>query len=108
MEALKQLPERTGFMKGLFAWIGFPSVEIAYDREPRHAGNTKWNYRRPWNLALDGTSSITATPLKVSPYTGALITLCASLHGFFALAVGIIGEYLGRMFVEVKPRARTC
>ncbi len=131
--ALKQMPERTRFMKGLFAWIGFPAKEIVYHRDPRHAGVTKWNYWSLWNLALEGITSFTVTPLKVASYLGVLTSLGALLYGLFVLtkallfgdpvpgypslmvvmlflgglqllAIGIVGEYLGRMFIETKQR----
>ncbi len=131
--ALKQMPERTRFMKGLFAWIGFPAKEIVYHRDPRHAGVTKWNYWSLWNLALEGITSFTVTPLKVASYLGVLTSLGALLYGLVVLtkallfgdpvpgypslmvvmlflgglqllAIGIVGEYLGRMFIETKQR----
>lgn len=133
VDALKQLPERTRFMKGLFAWIGFPAKEIPYHRDPRHAGTTKWNYWSLWNLALEGITSFTVTPLKLASYLGGLTSLTALAYGLFALveallsdsptssypgliftvlflgglqllAIGVIGEYLGRMFIEAKQR----
>lgn len=133
IEALKQMPERTRFMKGLFAWIGFPAKEIVYHRDPRHAGVTKWNYWNLWNLALEGITSFTVTPLKVASYVGMLTSLGAFVFGLFVLgksllfgdpvpgypslmvvmlflgglqllAIGIVGEYLGRMFIETKQR----
>ena len=63
--ALRRFPERSRFMKGLFAWIGFPCREIEYDRDGRHAGETKWNDWRLWNFALEGLTSFSAVPLKV-------------------------------------------
>jgi glycosyltransferase involved in cell wall biosynthesis len=127
IDALKQMPERTRFMKGLFAWIGFPAAEIAYRRDPRQAGTTKWNYWSLWNLALEGITSFTVTPLKAASYVGMLTSLGALCYGLFVLikalffgdpvpgypslmviilflgglqllAIGIVGEYLGRMF----------
>lgn len=131
--ALRQLPERARFMKGLFAWIGFPTVEIAYDRDGRHAGVTKWNYWRLWNFALEGITSFSVVPLKFASYVGLLTALIAFgygvkvivktllygdpvagyptlvvlvlfLGGLQLMALGLIGEYLARMFVEVKQR----
>ncbi len=133
MDALKEMPERTRFMKGLFAWIGFPAREITYHRDPRHAGVTKWNYWRLWNLALEGITSFTVTPLKVASYVGVLTAVGALFYGVLVaartllfgdpvpgypnlmvallflgglqlLAIGIVGEYLGRMFIETKQR----
>jgi len=131
--ALARFPERSRFMKGLFAWIGFPSVEIAYDRDGRFAGESKWNYWRLWNLALEGITSFSVGPLKVASYVGFVTALAAFSYGAFIIgktllygdlvrgyptlivivlflgglqlmALGIIGEYLARMFIEVKAR----
>lgn len=133
IDALNQIPERTRFMKGLFAWIGFTSKEITYHRDARHAGTTKWNYWHLWNFALEGITSFTVTPLKIASYVGVLTSVAAILYGLFVLiktlisgdpvpgypslmvvivflgglqllALGIIGEYLGRMFIEIKQR----
>ncbi len=131
--ALRRLPERTRFMKGLFVWIGFPSIEIEYDRAGREAGATKWNYWRLWNFALEGITSFSAVPLKLASYVGLLTALFAFgygikvivwtllygdpvagyptlivvvlfLGGLQLMALGFIGEYLARMFIEVKQR----
>ena len=133
VDALKQLPERTRFMKGLFAWIGFPAKELPYHRDPRYAGVTKWNYWGLWNLAIEGITSFTVAPLKIASYIGFLTSAAALLYGLFVLAkalffgdpvpgypslmvvilflgglqllaIGVVGEYLGRMFVETKQR----
>lgn len=132
-QALRRFPERSRFMKGLFAWIGFPTREIEYDRDGRFAGKTKWNYWRLWNFALEGITSFSAVPLKLASYIGlatslvafvyggyvvvktlligdrvpgypTLVTLVLFLGGLQLMALGIIGEYLARMFVEVKQR----
>jgi len=131
--ALRQFPERTRFMKGLFAWIGFPSTEIEYDRDGRFAGTTKWSYWRLWNFALEGITSFSVVPLKLASYAGLLTALIAFgygikvivktllygdpvagyptlvvlvlfLGGLQLMALGLIGEYLARMFIEVKQR----
>ncbi|MDW7646425.1 MAG: glycosyltransferase family 2 protein [Desulfuromonadales bacterium] len=133
VDALKQLPERTRFMKGLFAWIGFPAKEVPYHRDPRYAGVTKWNYWGLWNLAIEGITSFTVAPLKIASYIGFLTSTAALLYGLFVLtkallfgdpvpgypslmvvilflgglqllAIGVVGEYLGRMFLETKQR----
>ncbi len=133
IDALNRMPERARFMKGLFAWIGFPAKEISYHRAPRHAGTTKWNYWHLWNFAIEGITSFTVTPLKIASYVGVLTSLAALLYGGFVfaktlisgdpvpgypslmvvivflgglqlLALGIMGEYLGRMFIETKQR----
>jgi glycosyltransferase involved in cell wall biosynthesis len=133
VEALKQLPERTRFMKGLFAWVGFRETYIEYDRLPRHSGITKWNYWRLWNFALDGITSFSTVPLKIWSYLGLIFSLIAFCYATFLvirvliigidvpgyaslmvailflggiqlMGIGIIGEYLGRIFEEVKAR----
>jgi len=131
--ALRQFPERARFMKGLFAWIGFRSVEIEYDRDGRYAGTSKWNYWHLWNFALEGITSFSVGPLKLASYVGfltsvaafafgmkfviktllygdpvagfpTLVTLVLFLGGLQLMALGVIGEYLARMFIEVKQR----
>jgi glycosyltransferase involved in cell wall biosynthesis len=133
VDAMRRLPERSRFMKGLFAWIGYPSTVIDYDRPGRHAGTTKWNYWRLWNFALEGITSFSALPLKLASYVGVVTALVAFVYGAYVIAktllygdpvrgyptlvvlvlflggiqlmaLGIIGEYLARMFVEVKQR----
>lgn len=133
VDALKQLREQHRFMKGLFSWIGYPQKSVPYRRDPRFAGETKWNYWRLWNLALEGITSFTIAPLKLASYIGVLTSLAAFIyalrviyktlvygdpvHGFPSLMVvvlflggiqlltlGVIGEYLGRMFDETKGR----
>jgi glycosyltransferase involved in cell wall biosynthesis len=133
VEALLRLREQHRFMKGLFAWVGFPSKAVHYDRAPRHLGVTKWSYWRLWNLALEGITSFTVMPLKIATYLGLLVALFAVLfggqlvlrtilfgnpvHGYPSLmavilflggaqlmTLGVIGEYLGRVFNETKGR----
>lgn len=131
--ALLRLREQHRFMKGLFAWVGFPSKAVLYDRAPRAAGTTKWNYWKLWNLAIEGITSFTVTPLKLATYLGLASAVFALLFGiqivirtmifgnpvpgypsvmavvlFFSgvqlMTLGVIGEYLGRVFNEVKGR----
>lgn len=133
VEALKLLPERTRFMKGLFAWLGFRQAQVAYARAPRATGCSKWRYWRLWNLALEGLFSFSTLPLRIWTYAGLLVALLALvfaafivghtlilgidvagyasmvvLLSFFSgvnmIGLGIIGEYLGRVFTEVKRR----
>jgi len=133
VEALKQLPERTRFMKGLFAWVGYRQATIYFDRAPRFAGQTTWNYWKLWNFALDGITAFSSLPLKVWSYLGVSIAGCSLLYaivliirtltfgidvpGYASLmvavlflgsiqlvAIGILGEYLGRVYEEVKQR----
>ena len=133
VEALKQLPERTRFMKGLFAWVGYRQITIYFDRAPRFAGQTTWNYWKLWNFALDGITAFSSLPLKVWSYLGVSIAICSLLYaiiliirtlifgtdvpGYASLmvavlflgsiqliAIGVLGEYLGRVYEEVKQR----
>lgn len=133
VEVLKQVPERTRFMKGLFAWVGFKQSSILYDRLPRHQGKTNWNYWRLWNFAVDGITSFSVAPLKVWIYVGLVLSLLAFLYATFLIlrtllfgvdvpgyaslmvtvlflggvqliTLGIIGEYIGRVYEEVKRR----
>mgnify|MGYP001563678889 CR=1 FL=1 len=133
VEALRSLPERHRYMKGLYAWIGFPQKAVPYVREPRAAGTTKWNYWRLWNFALEGITSFSAVPLKMATYLGLLTSSMSFIYGLFivfrtliwgdpvagypSLAViilflggvqliclGIIGEYLARTYHESKAR----
>lgn len=131
--ALRQLREQHRFMKGLFSWIGFRQIAVPYQRDARFAGNTKWNYWKLWNFALEGITSFTIAPLKIGTYIGFFTALGAFLYGlviitktlFFGadvpgypslmvvilfiggvqlVAIGIMGEYMGRMFNENKNR----
>jgi polyisoprenyl-phosphate glycosyltransferase len=133
VEALRRLPERTRFMKGLFAWVGFRQTRIAFDPPPRAVGQSKWRYAKLWNFALDGIFSATTLPLRIWTYLGLGLALLALaymvfvvlrtlIHGidvpgyaslaalllFFSgmnmVGLGILGEYVGRIFVEAKQR----
>lgn len=133
VEVLKQMPERNRFMKGIFAWVGFKQCSISYDRQPRHQGQTKWNYWQLWNFALDGITSFSVIPLKVWTYIGftlsflaffyatyliiltmivgitvpgyiSLMVVILFLGGIQLIGLGVIGEYLGRVYEEVKQR----
>jgi glycosyltransferase involved in cell wall biosynthesis len=84
--ALRQFPERTRFMKGLFAWIGFPTTEIEYDRDGRYAGTSKWSYWRLWNFALEGITSFSVVPLKLASYAGLVTALIAFGFGIKVIA----------------------
>ena len=133
VEALRALREQHRFMKGLFAWIGYPSIAVEYDRDPRLAGQTKFNYWKLWNFAIEGITSFTIAPLKLATYLGLLVAMLAFvamavliaktllygepvkgypslmcvilfLGGIQLAALGMLGEYIGRMFNEVKGR----
>jgi polyisoprenyl-phosphate glycosyltransferase len=133
VDALAEVRERHRFMKGLFAWIGYRQISIPYEADPRFAGSTKWNYWRLWNFSIEGITSFSIAPLKVATYLGLLIAILSISYGFYMVIqtiifgnpvpgfpsllvailllggvqlifLGIIGEYLGRMFNEVKQR----
>ena len=133
VDALLRLREQHRFMKGLFAWVGFPSQAVPYDRAPRAAGRTSWTYWTLWNLALEGITGFTVLPLKVATYVGLFTALAALVFGGQLIVrtllfgnpvagypslmavilfmggvqlttLGVIGEYLGRVFNEVKQR----
>jgi glycosyltransferase involved in cell wall biosynthesis len=133
LDALLSMREQHRFMKGLFAWVGFPSTPVLYDRAPRAAGTTKWNYWKLWNLSLEGITSFTVGPLKIATYLGFATAVFAALYAmqlivrtilfgnpvagypsllavvlFFGgvqlMTLGVIGEYLGRIFNETKGR----
>jgi len=133
VNALAGLREQHRFMKGLFAWIGYPQKAVPYRRDPRHDGKTKWNYIGLWNFAIEGITSFSTLPLKAATYLGMLTAFSAFLFGMFIviktllygnpvpgypsllvvvlflggiqlMALGVIGEYLGRMFDETKGR----
>ncbi|WP_439598576.1 glycosyltransferase family 2 protein [Falsiroseomonas sp.] len=133
LDALLALREQHRFMKGLFAWVGFPSIPVMYDRAPRAAGETKWNYWKLWNLSLEGITAFTVGPLKIATYLGlftafgavvygvqliirtilfgnpvagypSLMAVVLFLGGVQLMTLGIIGEYLGRIFNETKRR----
>lgn len=133
IDALRRMREHHRFMKGLFAWIGFRQVALLYDRDARFAGKSKFNYWRLWNFSLEGITSFTTAPLKVASYIGlatsigaviygaaivlgtlifgnpvagypSLLVVVLFLGGLQLLTLGIIGEYLGRIFNESKQR----
>jgi glycosyltransferase involved in cell wall biosynthesis len=133
VDALLQLREQHRFMKGLFAWVGFPSKAIKYRRDPRAAGETKFNYWKLWNFALEGITSFTIAPLKLATYLGLLTASLAFVYGLWIIGktlflghdvpgypslmvtmlflggiqlffIGVLGEYLGRIFGETKQR----
>lgn len=133
VDSLGRLRETHRFMKGLFTWIGYPQKAIMYQRDPRYAGKSKWNYWKLWNFALEGITSFTEAPLKLASYLGLLTALYAFIYGAWIIfrtfmygdpvagypslmvvvlflggaqlmTIGIIGEYLGRTFSESKQR----
>lgn len=133
IEALKTLPERRRFMKGLFAWVGFPTATVEYVRDQRVAGQTKFSGWKLWNFALEGITSFSTVPLEIWSYVGAAISFGSFVYGMFIaaktlifgvdvpgyasllvsvlflggvqiLGIGILGQYLGRVYSEIKQR----
>lgn len=133
VDALKQLRESQRNTKAIFSWVGFKKKEIIYDRDPRAAGETKWNYVKLIELAIDGITSFTTAPLRIATYAGLAVSIFAFLYLLFIvfrtlifgtdlagypsimavvlflggvqlLSLGIIGEYIGRIFNEAKQR----
>ena len=133
VEALKLLPENRRFMKGLFAWVGFRTVSIDYARPQRNDGESRFNTWKLWNMALEALTSFSTAPLRIWTYLGAMIAVLAFAYALFLvllvltrgvdvpgyasvfvavaffgglqlLGIGIIGEYLGRTYLEAKRR----
>ena len=133
VDALNTLGERHRFMKGLFTWIGYRQKAVMYERDPRYAGESKWNYWHLWNFAIEGITSYSSAPLKLASYLGLLTALGAFSYGIFIvirtllygdpvhgypsmiviilflggvqlMSIGVLGEYVGRIFSETKRR----
>ncbi|WP_206074239.1 glycosyltransferase family 2 protein [Marinobacter fuscus] len=133
VDALRSLPERNRFMKGLYAWVGFTTCAVSYDQPARAAGKTSFNYWKLWNFALDGIVSFSTWPLRVWSYLGVIVALLAFVYGTWVvlqtliwganvpgyaslaagvmflggmqlISIGVLGEYLGRLFMETKGR----
>jgi polyisoprenyl-phosphate glycosyltransferase len=133
VDALNELPESRRFMKGLFAWVGFRTATVEYARPERVAGTTKFNGWRLWNFALEGLTSFSTDPLRIWTYLGGVVALISFIFAIFIvlrvlilgidvpgyasviiavtflgglqlIGIGIIGEYLGRAYIESKRR----
>jgi glycosyltransferase involved in cell wall biosynthesis len=133
VDALKQLPEQHRFMKGLFAWVGFKTITLDYARPPRVAGITKFSGWKLWNFALEGLTSFSAAPLKFWSYMGGVGAFATFIYALFIISrtlilgvdipgyasllvavlffgslqlisVGMLGEYIGRIYMETKRR----
>ena len=133
VNALKKMRETGRCSKSMFSWIGYNKKEILYDRDPRIAGKTKWNYKKLVDLAIDGITSFTTSPLRISTALSiptflalfiyfiyvivkacithtaiqafqAIILLILFFSGIQIILIGIMGEYLGRIFKETKNR----
>ena len=133
VEELKRLPETQRFMKGVFAWLGFKTAVIPYKREERVAGDTSFNGWKLWNFAIDGITSFSTAPLRIWLYIGmflagvsfvfgsyiilktlilgvdspgyaSIVTIVLFLGGIQLMGIGILGEYIGRIYIESKNR----
>ncbi len=133
VDALNTLGEQHRFMKGLFTWIGYRQKAVMYERDSRYAGESKWNYWHLWNFAIEGITSYSSAPLKLASYLGLLTALGAFSYGIFIIirtllygdpvhgypsmiviilflggvqlmSIGVLGEYVGRIFNETKGR----
>jgi glycosyltransferase involved in cell wall biosynthesis len=133
VDALNQLPERNRYLKGMFAWVGMPTVTLEFDRDPRMAGQTKWNYLKLLHLAMEGITSFSTRPLRIAlvlgllaagaggffglwevlktlvvgvstPGYASMIAMITFLSGVQLLCVGLLGEYVGRIYMETKQR----
>ncbi len=133
VEALKKLRETQRYTKGMFSWIGYNKKEILFNRDPRVAGKTKWNYLRLVDLAIEGITSFTTFPLRLSSFLGVMVSIFSFIYmaivivktlafgekiqgypslmvvllflgGVQLISMGIIGEYVGRIFNETKKR----
>jgi len=133
VDALNRLPERNRYLKGMFAWVGMPTVTLEFDRDPRAAGKTKWNYLKLMHLAMEGITSFSTRPLRIAlllgllaagagglfgtwevlralvfgistPGYASMIAMITFLSGVQLLCVGLLGEYVGRIYMETKQR----
>ena len=133
LQVVQKMPERARFMKGMFAWVGFRTTQIYYDRPSRYRGQSRWNYWKLWNFAVDGIASFSTIPLKIWSYLGLVVSLLAFSYGLFLVgrtillgadvpgyasimvavlflggiqlvSLGVLGEYLARIYEEVKGR----
>jgi glycosyltransferase involved in cell wall biosynthesis len=133
VESLSSLREHHRFMKGLFAWVGYPSIAVEYRRDARAAGTSKFDYWKLWNFALEGITSFTIAPLKMATYLGFFVAISSFIFGLLIILktliwgdavrgyptlivtvlfiggvqlffIGILGEYIGRIFGETKAR----
>lgn len=133
LDSLNVLREKHRFMKGLFAWIGYKQVPLSYHRQPRAAGRTHWDYLKLWNLSLEGITGFSMVPLRMATLFGLIISIFAFIYGLYIIihtmmsgsdvpgypslmvmvtflsgiqlmTIGVLGEYIGRIFNETKQR----
>ncbi|MFV0477746.1 MAG: glycosyltransferase family 2 protein [Parahaliea sp.] len=133
LNVIRRMPERSRFMKGIFSFPGFKSEHVYYSRPPRSTGRSKWGFWKLWNFALDGIFNFSTVPLRIWTYMGVLLALLSTSYAVYIffktmilgvdvpgyaslicailfssainlIGLGIIGEYIGRIFEEVKNR----
>ncbi len=133
VDHINQLPERNRYMKGIFSWPGFKQTTVQFKRDARFCGETKWNYLKLLGLAMDGITSFSIRPLRIATALGSMVALSAFVYGMFIifktlmfgepitgypsmmvvqlalggiqlLSIGLMGEYIGRIFIETKNR----
>jgi glycosyltransferase involved in cell wall biosynthesis len=133
VDAIKKLPEKVRFMKGLFSWPGFRSTTVEFERQKRAKGDSKFNYWKLWNFALSGITSFSSLPIRAGTYLGLMIASVSFCYGFYIITktllfgrdapgyasimvvvlflggvqlffMGLMGEYIGRIYKEVKNR----
>ena len=133
VDVIKQLPEKDRFMKGIYAWAGFNTTTVEFERTERISGETSFNYWKLWNFALTGITSFTTIPIRLGTYLGLLIATLSFIYGFYIIGrtlaygvdvpgyasllvavlflggiqlffLGMLGEYIGRIYKEVKNR----
>lgn len=133
INALRKMRESERYTKGMYSWIGFKKKEIEFDRGDRHAGKSSWNYNQLFSLAIDGITSFSSLPLRISTIAGFIVSMMAFIYmmvvlvkkliwgnpvqgypsllviilflgGIQLLSLGIIGEYIGRIYSESKNR----
>ena len=133
VEVIRNLPEKDRFMKGLFSWPGFKTATVEFNRQTRAEGLSKFNYWKLWNFAISGITSFSTVPIRVGTYLGLMISLASFLYAVFIIVktlvlgvdvpgyssliviilflggvqlvvIGLLGEYIGRIYKEVKGR----
>jgi glycosyltransferase involved in cell wall biosynthesis len=133
VQEIKRLRENNRFMKGIFTWVGFKTTTVNYSRPEREKGETKWSITKLWNFAVDGITSFSSLPIKIWTYIGAVIAIISLIYALVIItrtlifgidvpgyasilvfilflgslqliSIGLIGEYIGRIYMEVKER----
>lgn len=133
VQEIRRLRENNRFMKGIFTWVGFKTTTVNYSRPEREKGETKWSLTKLWNFAVDGITSFSSLPIKIWTYVGVLIAIISLIYALIIItrtlifgidvpgyasilvfilflgslqliSIGLIGEYIGRIYMEVKER----